>query len=458
MGRVYPDEFTKELKSRADIVQVVSQFVQLKQVGDSYWGACPFHGDKNPSLQVRPDNQLFGCFSCRAGDRTHSHVKSADVYGFLKGILNCNFGEAVEWLANFLNEPLPSLDPVEQKKVSIRQAWYQYCEKAAERFTHNLLNHHEAYSYLLHRGIGREEIVTWRLGFGDDADKEFLNVRDRIVFSAFDSNANIVSFTGRTLLPQEQLDRLNAQRIQEGKSEIKKYLDRYPVKGEEAAHHPFPNFDKANLLYGLHIAKRFISESRLAILVEGWTDVIKLHKHGQHCTVGTMGTALTEGHITLLKRAGARYVLIMRDGDEAGVRAAERDAKLLMQHGIIPYVLPLEYGLDPDSFCDTYGAGRREDLAKFIHTNKRTFTQWQLESIYQKTQNAILYHYSQITELQGTRMRSVIEYISCIQDPIEKDLYIRQASDLFSISYDSMNASVGHYNNTKTHMVGGVKS
>jgi DNA primase len=456
VSRYFPDEFKEHLKSKADILQVISQFIPTQRMGSYYWAKCPFHDDHNPSLMIRPDTNTFYCMSCAAGSKKHSKVQSSDVYGFIMGYNNWNMGEAIEWLARFLGEPLPALDPEEQKHVTLKNKWYEFCEHAAERFRQNLLNKKDALDYLYQRGFTMEDILTWKLGFGDKVDYDFRNTEERIVFSLFDENGHIISFTGRIPCPDHILKEANERLKAQGKPPIRKYLDRYPVKKEDPYYknHPYPEFDKGNHLYGLHIAKEYIRKWGAAVLVEGWTDVIMLHKYGAQHTVGTMGAALTEMQAKLLKRFGAQKVLIMRDGDQAGYQAAKRDADILQKFEIAPLIVPLEPGIDPCDLCNQFGYGNKEDLNRYINRKAMTLNQFQLHMLYTETQDQILYHHAQIASMQNERMRKAIQILSTIKDPIERDIYVRQVSDLFGISYDAVNAQVGYYERTKTFKVG----
>ncbi|WP_067923813.1 DNA primase [Alicyclobacillus shizuokensis] len=452
----YPDEFKEYLKSKADIVAVISQFVPLKKMGRDYVACCPFHEEKNPSFHVRTDKQTFGCYACGAGSRNHSTVQSCDVYGFLKGILRCNLGEAIEWLANFLGEPLPVLDPEAKRKQDLRAKWIEYCERAAERFQQNLMNNKEALAYLYQRGFTMQDILLWKLGFGDDVDYDFRNTKDRIVFTLFDFHGNIISFTGRTMLPPNVLAEANKKLQAEGKMPIVKYLDRISIKPDDPYYkdHPYPEFDKGNHLFGMHIAKEFIRQWGEAVIVEGWTDVIKLHKYGVQNAVCTMGTALTEAQTKLLVRAGAKRVVSMRDGDEAGMKAIERDAKMLTSHGIQTFIIPMPEGLDPCDLCDNF-EDEPDQLLRWMEKHRRTISQWRLERIHRETYDQIFYHQSEIAQLQQERMRKVIEVLSQVEDPVELDIYIRQASELFEVSYESIKARVDTYKHNQRHLIAG---
>ncbi|WDI05233.1 CHC2 zinc finger domain-containing protein (plasmid) [Paenibacillus urinalis] len=454
MSAFYPDNFKSELKEKADIVQVISQFTTLTPMGSNVFGICPFHNDHSPSMQIRPDTQTFYCHACGAGSKNHSTVQASDVYGFLKGILNVNMGGAIEWLSSFLNIPLPPMNPEEAKRENIRSQWVQYCEESGRRFHDRLLESTEGLNYLYNRGFDINDIKLWNLGLGDDQVYDFRNTKDRIVFSLYDYWGNLVSFTGRVLLPDNVLKAKNDQLKSDNKPTIVKYLDRIGLKKDDAnyANHPYPEFVKGDHLYGIHIAKDFIRRFGVAIIVEGWTDIIKLHKYGAQHAVATMGVALTLNQVKLLKRAGAKSAIIMRDGDPAGEAAIQRDSKILKENGIEPLVLALSPGLDPCTVCDNFNMVD-DSFARFIERYTMQLNQYRLKRIYQETHEDIVYHQSRISGLQNERMRKVIEVLSSIENPVEKDIYVRQASELFGVNYESIQAHVSHYQEKGVFMV-----
>jgi DNA primase len=428
--------FKDQLKEKANIADVISRFTPLiKKPSGGYISLCPFHQDEHPSLHIY--EKTFSCFTCRAGSKEHPYVKSSDVYGFLKGVLKTDFDGALKWLASYLNVPFPSKNESAQKESTAYQKWIEKCQEAKERFTGNLILNDNAFSYVFSRGFDASDIETWGIGFGDQKDPDFSNTKDRIVFTLFDYYGKPVSFTGRTLLSPDDLKKTNEQRKQNDLLPIVKYQDRFPVKKTDPSfeQHPFPVFHKNRFLHGIHLAKHKIYETGIAILVEGWTDVIKLHKAGAQNAVGTMGVMLSEDQLALLKQAGAKKVIIMRDGDPAGEKTIDRDAMILQKHGIVPLVFPLYDRMDPDDFASLC-LTENKDAFEQIFADCKTYLQHQIDKVY-------FDYFEKKNELQrklssvlSRSIDRVVSVLSSIEDPIEREIYTAQCASLFDFGYD----------------------
>lgn len=443
----YPDDFKEYLKETAPMHEVINSIVgNVQQSGVNYVTYCPFHKDDKPSLMIKPDTNTWSCLGCGAGSRYHSTATASDVYGFLKGYYNYNMTQSIEWLAKFLNVSLPVLDSKQQYKINQYQWWHSKCLDAQNRFTQNLLKNIDAYKYLRNRGIDDMDIQVWQLGFGDAEEVEFVNTKAKITFAIHDYQGNIISFTGRVPFGSDVLAELNKKQKAEEKRITPKYDHRYPltekfVEKSYIQNHPFPEFDRNAYLYGISHAKSYINQWKSATLVEGFTDVIQMHKYGIRNTVASLGTSLSDQQVLMLKRAGAKRVLLMRDGDEAGFKAMERDALVCMKHGLIVEVCPLPEGHDPDTLCQSYPV-LDDSLSRFIQKKTRTLTQWRVERIYRENQEEMLYHYSRIGEIQDHRIDKVISLLVDEQDPVQQDILIRQYADLFTVSYEALRLKI----------------
>ncbi len=353
---VFSQRFLEDLKLRADIVDVVSSYIPLTKSGSNYKALCPFHREKTPSFFVSPQKQIFHCFGCGKG---------GNVFSFVMEYEKVSFPEAVEILARRYNLTLPDSQENYQKGAnrlaSIKNLYA--INKLAMSFFHKKLFSREgkkALDYLTSRGVDIDTIKLFGLGYAPEGWDNFLKLatskkateeliiesglavksaekaklydrfRNRIMFPVFDVQGRVVGFGGRVL-----------------DDSLPKYINSPDTK----------IFKKSNLLYGLHIAKKYITQSNSLIIVEGYMDVIGLFQAGVRNCVATLGTALGEGHITLLSRY-TKTVILLFDPDQAGVLATLRAVKLFLPTTISVRVAQLPKGLDPDEFVRLYGKER----------------------------------------------------------------------------------------------------
>ncbi len=385
MGRI-SDEDVARVRDATDLVTVVSERVPLRQKGRLFWGNCPFHGEKTPSFKVDPATQLWHCFGCGAG---------GDVYGFVMRIENVDFPDAVRMLADRARIEIRESEGGLPR--SHRERLYAVLEEAA-RFYHRTLTSSRdpgatsAREYLAGRGFGSDVAKRWVLGYAPGrgalvkhltglgySPEEMLEanlalrgpdavVRDRfyerVMFPIVDVQGRHIAFGGRVIGTGEP-----------------KYLNTNDT----------PVFHKSANLYGIDRAKASITATGDAIVVEGYTDVIALHESGLGNAVATLGTALTQQHVRLLRRF-ARRIIYLFDGDEAGIRAAERavefvDRTITPEAGRNPLdllVCALPSGLDPADYAHTHGIAelerllsQSEPLLKFAV--ERRLSRWDLD-------------------------------------------------------------------------------
>jgi DNA primase len=343
-----------EVKSRLDIVEVISSYIKLSKTGANYRALCPFHSEKKPSFFVSPARQIWHCFGCGKG---------GDIFGFVKEIEGVEFGDALRILAKRAGV---ELKPMRPELRTERQRLYEICELATRFFEKQLeesSSGKEAKKYLLSRGISEDSIKKWRLGYSPDTWEgltEFLvsrgykreevikaglaiqkepvgeissqirqdlrdaydRFRGRIIFPIFDLNSQTVGFGGRVFKEKD-------------KAEIAKYVNT-------------PNtllYDKSRVLYGLDKAKVEIRKGDNCILVEGYTDVIMSHQVGVQNVVATSGTALTPYQLKILKRYSENLILGF-DMDVAGDSATKRGIDLAQMQGFNIKVIRLSEGKD----------------------------------------------------------------------------------------------------------------
>ena len=351
----YSDDIIEEVRQKNDIVDVVYQYVKLTRKGSSYFGFCPFHNEKTPSFSVTPGKQMYYCFGCGAG---------GNVFNFIMEYENYTFGEALKHLADRAGVELPQIEYSKEvrEKAQERAELLEINKQAAQYFYYQLRTEKGAqgYQYLTGRGLSEETMRKFGLGYsdkfggglyqflkskgyGDDRLREsgLFNVDERhgmydkfwnrVIFPIMDVNNRVIGFGGRVM--------------GDGKP---KYLNSPETK----------IFDKSRNLYGLNVART--TRRKYLILCEGYMDVISMHQAGFTNAVASLGTALTSGHASLLKRY-TQEVLLLYDSDEAGVRAALRAIPILREAGVNSRVVNLRPYKDPDEFIKNLGAEAFEE-------------------------------------------------------------------------------------------------
>ena len=340
----YSDDIIEEVRMKNDIVDVVSQYVKLNKRGSTYFGLCPFHNEKTPSFSVTPAKQMYYCFGCGAG---------GNVFNFVMEYENYTFGEALKHLADRAGVQLPKIEysGEAKKKAERRAALLEINKLAAGYFYYQLRREsgRQAHEYLTGRGLSEETIRKFGLGYSDKysddlykylksknysdellRDSGLFNVDERrgmydkfwnrVIFPIMDVNNRVIGFGGRVM--------------GDGKP---KYLNSPETT----------IFDKSRNLYGLNVART--TRKNYLILCEGYMDVISMHQAGFTNAVASLGTALTSGHASLLKRY-TQEVLLLYDSDDAGVRAALRAIPILREAGVSSRVVNLKPHKDPDEF------------------------------------------------------------------------------------------------------------
>jgi DNA primase len=358
MARIRQED-VEQVRERTNIVEVVQQYVGVKKAGRAFSGLCPFHTEKTPSFTVDPAKQVFYCFGCGKG---------GNVFHFLTEVEHLTFPEAVERLARGAGVTLryEGATPGDQRARSRRESLYRANEQAAELYQRFLLEAPEAEAarkYLQSRGFSKEAVQEFGVGFAPRQPDFLLRRLARQLSPELLVEAGLAlkdpsgairdRFRARITFPVQDLAGRAVgfgARLLEGDGP--KYLNSPET----------PVYRKGEMLYNLHRAKTAITSSGRAHVVEGYTDVMALHRGDVETAVATCGTALSEGHMRLLSRFTERVVLAF-DSDEAGARAAERAHGFFEQFPVEIHVLVLPEGLDPADFVRQEGAEAFEKLA-----------------------------------------------------------------------------------------------
>ena len=345
-----PEETIERIRNATDIVEVVSGYVDLAKKGRNFWGLCPFHGEKTPSFSVNPDLQIYKCFGCSAGGH---------VFKFIQEMDRVSFVEAVSFLAQRCNIPLPSRDD-KPNQDDASDVLYR-ANDLARKYFHHLLAQPEgqtALTYLQNRQVNDDTIARFGLGYAPPAWDGLLKVAGRRGLAPTDlEKAGLVlprksgagyydRFRQRLAFPIANLSgrtvAFGARALEEGQEP--KYLNSSET----------PIYQKSRILYGLDLAREPIRQQDRVLIVEGYMDLLRLAQHGLHYAVATSGTALTQEHCRLLNRYAKQAVLVF-DGDAAGSDAAIRGLEVVLAAGLDARVVSLPEGHDPDTFVHERG-------------------------------------------------------------------------------------------------------
>src|SRR5919106_2142171 len=426
MARIRQDD-VEQVRERANIVDVVQQYVGLRKAGRSFSGLCPFHAEKTASFTVDPAKQVFYCFGCGKG---------GNVFHFLMEVEHLTFPEAVERLARGAGVTLryEGLSPGDKRARSRRESLYRANQQAAELYHRFLLEAREAEparKYLGSRGFSKEAVEEFGVGYAPGFQDFLLRrlarqlspellveaglalkdasgtVRDRfrsrITFPVHDLAGRAVGFGARLL-----------------EGDGPKYLNSPET----------PVYRKGEMLYNLDRAKAAITSSGRAHVVEGYTDVMALHRGGIETAVATCGTALSEGHMRLLSRFAVRAVLAF-DSDEAGARAAERAYGFFEQFAVEVLVLVLPEGLDPADLVKQRGAEAFEEIAARAaplveYMIRRTLRGKDLQD----------------PEAQTRAVNEALPIVAGLEDPVRRGEYAGLLADLAGVSDNSVALSL----------------
>ncbi|MGQ9921237.1 MAG: DNA primase [Desulfobacca sp.] len=416
-----------EIKDVASIADVIGQYVRLTPRGRYLVGLCPFHAEKTPSFTVYPERQIFHCFGCGAG---------GNVFSFLMQHLRLTFPEAVAELAQRYGIALnwqKDLGPGPARLTRQRQGWFTVNELAAAFFAQTLAHPQQgriARDYLAQRGLPTAVAQAYRLGYAPDdwrllvrtlsergadlqaalelgliiqhhAGGHYDRFRGRLIFPIFDLQGRVIAFGGRIIGPGEP-----------------KYLNS-PESGL---------YTKGRQLYGLYQAKDAIRQQNLAIIVEGYMDLLALRARGIEPVVATLGTALTREQLRLLKGYTSRVVLVF-DADAAGLKAMQRSLPLFSGERLPARVLTLPAGEDPDSYAAKYGVAVFQDPWE------------QAQPLFEFLLDQALAGAADSLEGKLSAFYTLKPYLQDDVDPVEKNLWLQLAAKRLGVPQSVLAAS-----------------
>ncbi|MGQ9846732.1 MAG: DNA primase [Bacteroidales bacterium] len=423
------DDITRQrILDTAQIVEVISEFVQLKKRGANYVGLCPFHNEKTPSFSVSESKGIFKCFGCG---------KAGNVVNFLMEHEKISYADALRWLAKKyhieINEKPLTEEDIARKNE--RESILVATKFAHEFFVKQLHQTDEGkssgISYLKSRGVRPDIIEKFGLGYSPLNNKAFFefalnkgfqpeilqkaglinkgnydNFSGRIVFPIFNLSGNVVGFSGRKLSNDET---------------IAKYFNTPDTE----------IFHKGKVLFGLFQSKKAIVEKDQCFLVEGNLDVLAMHQMGLENTVASLGTSLTVEQIQLIKRFSKNICLIY-DSDNAGIKAAMRGIDLLLQEGMNVKVVLLPENHDPDSFSKTVND---VEFRTFIHEHEQDFILFKTQILLKDTAKDPI--------KRGIAFKEIVKTISLIPDSLLRAIYIKETSKLLQVDEATLHQEIG---------------
>ena len=431
------EEILEKIKDANDIVDVISEKVRLKKAGRNFSGLCPFHNEKTPSFSVSQEKQIYKCFGCG---------EAGNVITFVMKDKNLPFIDAVKYLANRANISIQIGNTKDNRLVKKKELLWNVNLEAGKYFFANLMRNEEAKEYFINRGIKEETIKKFGLGYSNNSwnnlmfylrkkgikdeimeeaglisvNKEkgtkYDRFRNRVMFPVFDYSGKVIGFGGRVLDDSKP-----------------KYLN----SPETLV------FQKGTNLYGLNFALKHNLKERYFIIVEGYMDLIALHQSGITNVVASLGTALTINQARLLKRY-ADKVVISYDADLAGQMATIRGLEILRSVGFDVRVLNIPQGKDPDEFVRKNG---KEAFLKLIN-DAAPLIDYRIKN----AEEGINFKDSESTILYAKRIMEIIADLN----PIEKDVYIRKASENTGIKeqtlYDILRGRINENEKTVNNM------
>ena len=419
-----PEDILQRIRDATDIVDLVSEHVQLTKRGRNFFGICPFHDEKSPSFSVDPDRQIYHCFGCGVG---------GNAFKFIQEIDRVTFVEAIKFLAARTGITIPQHAGPSREEDAAADELYRANDLAQKYFHHLLLNDEvgaSARTYLQTRGLADETIARFGLGYAPPEWDALLKVagrrglapqileraglalpnskssghhdrfRDRVTFPIANLSDRTIAFGARAFQPDQEPKYLNSPET--------------------------PIYHKSRVLYGLSIARDAIRRQDAILVVEGYMDLISLAQAGIQHVVATSGTALTEDHGRLLARF-ARQVVLLFDGDAAGSTAAMRALEVLLGTGLDARVVSLPVEHDPDSFVQEHGSDALLKRAE----NAQSVLDFYLEQLAQQ------YDLSSV-EGKAHAIERLKPLLAKPRDAVRRDLLLREVASRLSVDEQSL--------------------
>lgn len=442
-----PEHIVEQVRAHNDIVDVIGEHIKLAKAGKNFKGLCPFHHEKTPSFSVNQELGLYKCFGCG---------KSGNSITFLMEYAGETFVDAVRLLANRAGISIDLDESSEEDKLELsrKDKAYRLMAEASKLYSTELLteNGRVAKNYFLRRGFSQDVLTQFEVGYSPDDWQKTMNamIKQGFTLETLADAGMVVQkedgktydrFRGRAMFPvHDPMGRVIAfgARILTNEKDQPKYINS-------------PQsliYDKSTVLYGLYQAKQTIRQLDSALLCEGYADVMTLHQFGFTNAVASSGTSLTKEQLQLLSRY-TKNVVIIYDGDTAGVNATIRGVEIALESGFEIKIVTLPNNDDPDSFL----RGNSSEALQTYIRNAPTFIEFMAE-YYKKTGMLAS------AKGQADAVRGLVGLVRKVQDNLQHDFIIRQISQKFGITesllYDELRR-LG-YNPTKNNVVQHVEN
>ncbi len=434
--------------SAADIVDVVSDYVTLKRRGVNYIGLCPFHNEKTPSFTVSPAKNICKCFGCGKG---------GNPVNFIMELENLSYYEALKFLAKKYNIEIQEkeLTPEQIQQQNERESLIAVTEWAQKHFTDNLYNHIDGksigMSYFAHRGFREDIIKRFQLGYAIDKRDEYtqealkkgfkLDYLEKTGLTIVKENNYLIDrFHGRAIFP---IHSVSGKVIGFGGRAIKKDDQvKYQNSPESEIYH------KGQIVYGIYFAKNAIIRERKCYIVEGYADVISMVQAGIENIVAPCGTALTVDQIRLLRRIipssdeeksdENKNVTMLYDGDSAGIHAALKNGKLLLEEGLNVKVVVLPPEDDPDTFAQKNNAA---DVLKYLTENETDYILFKTKHFLEESRRDPIRKAQLIADIAST--------IAVIPNLIKRAVYIKECARILETDESVLKSQMDKVRETK---------
>lgn len=424
----YPEELIEEVRTKNDIVDVVSGYVKLQKKGSSFWGLCPFHNEKSPSFSVSGDKQMYHCFGCGAG---------GNVFTFVMNYENYTFPEAVRYLAERAGVTLPQEEQSEdmRRRAGRRARLLEVNKEAAKFFYYQLRTPQgeTGYRYLKNRELSDETMQHFGLGYAGKSGAYLIQyLRKKGFEDELIKEAGLANFSEKSGLLSQFWNRVMFP-IQDINHRVIGFGGRVMGDGEpKYLNSPeTPVFDKRRNLYGLNFART--ARSGNIILCEGYMDVIAMHQAGFPQAVASLGTAFTSEQASLLHRY-TDNVLLAYDSDGAGVKAALRGIGILREAGLAGKIINMHPYKDPDEFMKNLG---KEAFLERIAQAENSFF-FEIRILGEQ--------FNQHDPEERTRFHREIARKLCeFKEDVERENYLQAIADKYHIGFENLRKLVNTY-------------